>query len=103
MNTYHELDLSAFGRRELRMLQSLLKALNEKNETQVFSGVEKIGFNMNSGMVFLVDDNHNVAIEENGSLVDFLTCFECGNEGLIDDLKGGDDCCKTFVKELSGE
>jgi len=97
---YNELDLSNWGRREIRMMQDLLKAHAEKNHTVIFSGIEKIAFNQVSGYVFLVDADFNVAIEENGMLVDFVTCPDCGNEGTITEVKSCDDCCREFLKDV---
>lgn len=97
---YYELDLSNWGRREIRMMQDLLKAHAEKNRTVIFSGIEKIAFNQMSGYVFLVDADMNVAVEENGELLDFVTCPDCGNEGTISEVKDEEDCCKEFLKDI---
>lgn len=98
--SYHELDLSNWGRREIRMMQDLLKAHAQNNRTVIFSGIEKIAFNQMSGYVFLMDADMNVAVEENGVLVDFVSCPYCGNEGIISEVKDGDDCCKEFLKDI---
>lgn len=98
--SYNELDLSNWGRREIRMMQDLLKAHAQNNRTVIFSGIEKIAFNGTSGYVFLVDADMNVAIEEDGALVDFVTCSDCGNEGTIAEVKQGDDCCREFLKDV---
>lgn len=98
--SHHELDLSNWGRREIRMMQDLLKAHAQNNRTVIFSGIEKVAFNGMSGYVFLVDADMNVAVEEDGALVDFVTCFNCGNEGTIAEVKQGDDCCREFLKDV---
>lgn len=97
---YHELDLSNWGRREIRMMQDLLRAHAEKNHTVLFSGIEKIAFNQVSGYVFLVDADFNVAIEQDGVLLDHVSCPDCGNEGTIAEVKTGDECCREFLKDV---
>ena len=97
---YYELDLSNWGRREIRTMLDLLKAHAQNNRTVIFSGIEKIAFNQMSGYVFLMDADMNVAIEEDGMLIDFVSCPECGNEGSITEVKEGDDCCKEFLKHI---
>ena len=39
-------------------------------------------FNKNSGYVFLTDEDYNTAMMDGDTLEDFLTCGECGCEGI---------------------
>ncbi len=98
---YVEIDLTDFGGREIAMMIDLLKAYREKDKTVLFGDIQKIGFNKNSGNVFLLDEDMNVAMDSDGVLLDFLTCPECGNEGLNNgDFVADEDCCKSYVKEI---
>jgi len=100
--TYVELDVSDFGNRELRMMRDLLTAyLDRTNETRVFNDLTKIGFNLNSGYVFLLDDDNNCAMDSNGKLYDFLTCPECGNEGLSFEFDQDSSCCREYFGSRS--
>lgn len=48
-------------------------------------------FNLNSGYVFLTDDEFNVAMMNGDKLEIFHTCFNCGNEGFAEDFKSGEE------------
>lgn len=96
-------DLSEFGQRELKIAGELLTAYKSDNDnTKLFYGENvNVGFNKNSGYVFLTDDNYNVAVMENGKLVDFLSCPNCGHEGNSSEfLDHAESCCKEFYEEL---
>lgn len=99
-------DLSKFGYRELYMAGDLLKAYKtNKDKTHVFgrydSGVN-VEFNPNSGNVFLVDSDYNVAMMNGHDLEDFFSCPICGHEGFLEDMKHGEDNpeCLDYVLEI---
>ena len=53
---------------------------------------------MESGYVFISDEDYNVAIMNDDTLEDFLICFECGHEDLRSDYERtakehGCSCC----------
>ena len=73
-------DLSKFGYRELSEASILLKLYSE-NPVDFLSDEITLNFNPNSGVVFLSDEDYNVAIEEDGKLVQFFSCRQGGNEG----------------------
>lgn len=79
-------DLSKYGYRELNEAANLLKAYSENGSDFLGNGLQ-LNFNMNSGYVFLTDEDFNVGIIENGKLVQFYSCFNCGNEGTQEDGK----------------
>ncbi len=83
MSDYYTEDLSRFGHRERQMAAELLAAFGtDRDDTEHFdnAGV-RVAFNLNSGYVFLVNEEYDVAVMVGGRLVDFLTCPECGHEG----------------------
>jgi transcription elongation factor Elf1 len=54
--------------------------------------------------VFLVDEECNVALMNEGNLEDWFTCPQCGHEGFLADIdhnKGSKEC-KRWVKEIKG-
>lgn len=97
-------DLAKFGARERAIAGELLSALhtgNDKTEILGNTGLA-VEFNLSTGYVFLVDEEYNVAMMEDGKLVDWITCPECGTEGTRSDLDTMvlDDCCKEHLEEL---
>lgn len=98
-------DLSTFGFRELHLAGELLSAFKtDKDKTKFLTndGVS-IEFNPNSGNVFLVDADCNVALMNEGNLEDWFTCPQCGHEGFLADITHKDSKeCKRWVKEIKG-
>lgn len=99
-------DLMAFGYRELSMAGELLSALKtNKDKTKFLSHGVAVEFNPNSGNVFLVDEDYNVAMMNGDTLEDFFTCPECGHEGFFDEMKddghGKKKECKEYIKQIS--
>ena len=94
-------NLADFGHRERQSASELMGALNTSNDkTGMLSnhGVA-VEFNPMSAMVFLVDEDFNVAIMEGDELVDFISCPNCGNEGTKSDLEDTEnDCCKEHLE-----
>lgn len=78
-------DLSKFGYRELGMAGELLTAYSEN--PGVLDGDEiHIEFNPNSGTVFLVDEDFNVAMMNGDKLEQWYYCPYCGHEGFLEDM-----------------
>jgi len=107
MNEIVTTDLSKFGRMELEAAKKLLDAYLNHDETEYFfneRGVS-IAFNTHSGKVFLTNEEYQVAVEEDGKLVDWFMCTECGYEGTrkdyMFDKKNGNvnDCCAEYFFE----
>ena len=89
--TYTE-DLADFGYREQREAQNLFEAWKSNGLPVDFwnNGV-KIGFNMNSGYVFLTNSDYQVAMSTTNEqaqleLYSFYTSPYEGKEGSFDDL-----------------
>jgi len=95
-------DLMDFGYRELHAAGRILLTLKTKNDETRFLGSQvKLEFNPNSGNVFLVDDDFNVAMMNGDKLEDFFTCPECGHEGFIEDMKHeGGKGCREYLKQI---
>ena len=89
MEFYTE-DLADFGRKELFELGDILKKWESNGLPQDFeeSGV-KPAFNMNSGNVFLVNEDYQVAMinPSTDKLESFYSLSYSGEEGFADDLK----------------
>ena len=82
MNNVVTADFSQFGMRELFFAQLLLKAYAEQGSEFLGCGLT-VNFNMNSGYVFLSDEDYNVGVLDSTEtrLVQFYTCVQCGYEG----------------------
>lgn len=75
-------DLTKFGFRELDMAADVLKAYaNNKNNVDFSDDNVNVFMNTHSGKVFLSDKDYNVGVLENGEIVKFYSCPNCGNEG----------------------
>ena len=85
-------ELSLLGYRECGMFAQLLEAWSDQNLSSLakkyFEGLEDWGFNLNSGFVFLVDQDYNTLMfnESIGKLDLFLSTPYEGEEGFIEDL-----------------
>lgn len=82
-------DLTKFGYRELAIAGELLKAYGDNGSDFLYDGVQ-VWFNANSGYVFLSDSDFNVGVMEDGKVVQFFTCPECGYEGTQSDAIADD-------------
>ena len=97
-------NFARFGSRERSIAAELLTALHtDKDKASHLSdnGIS-IEFNLNSGIVFLVDEDFNIAVMEGDQLVDFLSCPECGTEGTPNDMLGMElsPCCNKYLAEM---
>jgi len=93
-------DLSKFGHRELTTARDLL---NEylKGFDGLSDGIA-VEFNPNSGNVFLVDEDYNVAMMKGDKLELWYNCPYCGHEGFKEDMKhkplAAD--CTEYLKQI---
>ena len=107
-------DLSQFGRADINEAKRLLSAYLFDNETKMLNdyGIQ-IYMNKHSGMVFLSDEDYNVAVvvetKEHGDiLIDWIVCPECGYEEnqhdfqwmAEQDTEYTEECCKEHWQEL---
>jgi hypothetical protein len=102
-------DFSGWGYREMGEAAELLDAYTDNPVEFLDSSSITVNFNMNSGMVFLSDEEYNVGVMENKKVVQLFSCAQCGYEGtqayaLHDDhdfekYKG---CCSAECAEKNG-
>lgn len=99
-------DLMDFGIRELRLAARLLAVLKTaQDRTMRLGDTITPEFNPDSGYVFLIDSDFNVAMLNGDTLEDWLMCPQCGIEGFISELEreGASPCCKQYAKDSIGE
>jgi len=86
MNYYTE-DLADFGNRERGMLIDLLTAWQNYGLPDGFNDDRvRCGFNMNSGYVFLVNEDGQVCMDVEGKLEIWHTLPYGGEEGFLSEL-----------------
>lgn len=95
-------DLTAFGSRELKMLEQLLRAMREKGLPQNFDNSNVVPMmNRHSGCVFLTNENYEVAMMNGDDLEVWHTCSYCGHEGFLEDFEhdtnGNEDCRENML------
>lgn len=87
-------DLAEFGTRERKMLTDLLLAWESQGLPKDFHQEEvRPMLNKNSGLVFLVNSEYEVAAMNGDRLESWFYCGECGNEGFLEDCQLGDNDC----------
>lgn len=90
---------------ELRQAARLLSLLKTSRDHTLRLG-ERVTpeYNPDSGLVFLVDDNFNVAMLKGDHLEDWLVCPQCHTEGFRDTLENqtAAACCKAYAKKEFG-
>lgn len=93
-------DLAEFGYREKKIAAELLTAYCENPE--ILGDGVKIEFNPNSGNVFLVDENFNVAMRNRNNLELWYVCPYCGWEGFKEDMEHEpeDEECTRYLEEI---
>ena len=95
-------DLSSFGYREQKMAAELLTAYCNDIPDFLGDGVT-IMMNSNSGYVFLTDEDYRVGMLEDGKIIEFVSCGNCGAEGLITDEDLGWNQHEGLCSECAGE
>lgn len=80
-------DFSKFGSKERKMAEDLLKAWREQGLPENFDN-EKVSIflNLQSGYVFLSNEEYQVAMMNGKELEFFYTDFETGEEGFFNEL-----------------
>lgn len=93
-------DMSEFGYIELAEAGDLLRAYADNPE--ILEDGVAVEFNPNSGNVFLVDDDCNVALLNRGKLERWYSCPICGWEGFLDEMDHGEDNegCQEYLREI---
>ena len=93
-------DLSKFGYREIRETIDLLTGYLDN--TAILDDGVAVEFNPNSGNVFLVDENYNVAMMNRDKLEKWYNCPYCGHEGFLEDMQheAKDQECTDYMIEI---
>jgi hypothetical protein len=95
-------DFADFGARERDMLRDILDAWNKQGLPEDFNddGVRP-AFNLNSGNVFLVNSDYQVAMTNCDKLESFYSCPKCGHEGFKEDMvhEGGAEC-RRYLNDI---
>ncbi len=68
------------------MAAKLLDAYSDRPTESGIEGDLKLGFNMDSGNVFLYDDEGNCAMMNGDKLEPWYSCPYCGHEGFKEDM-----------------
>lgn len=93
-------NLMDFRLRELREAARLLALLKTKYDRTLRLGpIVTPEYNPDSGFVFLIDSNFNIAMINGQFLEDWHRCPNCGREGFLDALNRGAVCCKTHISK----
>ena len=80
-------DMGKFGLREIEMAKELMTAWVEQGLPEDFDqDGAKVAMNMNSGYVFLTNDEYQVAMMNGDVLESFYSCPECDAEGFAEDV-----------------
>lgn len=98
-------DLSKFGMRELKELELTLKYWREGGLPEGFGECDVTPMlNVDSGYVFLTDENFNVCMINYGKLEQFHSCGECGHEGFREDVigHGENEECVEWERDVLG-
>lgn len=91
-------DLSKFGNRELVMVVDLVEGLI-RSDMEIGEKI-KIGFNMNSGYVFLSNEDFGVYMMNDQFLSEWFSCPECDTEGFSNELLDTEnDCCEKYIHQ----
>lgn len=95
-------DLAKFGWRELRLARDLLNAMIEDGVPDDFDdeGIQ-VAFNLESGYVFLTNEQCDVAMLNGDKLESWYWCPECGHEGFAEDMEheGGAEC-QRYLRQI---
>jgi len=96
-------DFQGFGYRELDLAADLLKEYANHPPMWLAGYDIKIGMNVNSGNVFLYNDDGDVGMLNNGRIERFDTCPNCGAEDFypaltLDDNREYCNFCRPSTK-----
>lgn len=87
MQNFYTENLADFGYREIKMLRDTLDAWVEHGLPDDFDGSGvKAAFNSNSGYVFLVNEDYQVAMLNGDTLETFHSLPYSGHEGFLSEL-----------------
>lgn len=94
MNEIVTTDWSKFGKIEIKKAKELLSHIKDIDSC----GKVEVYFNMNSGNVFLCDENYRVWMMNGEDIEEWFFCSYCGNEGFIEDFEDYNENCEGCVQ-----
>ena len=91
-------DWSKFGYREIKMAKELLSHVKEVDSY----GKLTVFFNMESGCVFLSDEDYRSWMMNGDKLEEWFLCPYCGHEGFKGDMyhEPEDEECTEYLREI---
>jgi len=97
-------DISRFGGREIQEAIELLTAYMKQDTRWLGDGLT-LNFNMDSGYVFLSDEDYNVGMMNRGELEQWFSCPYCGHEGFLEDMKHDpvNQDCTDYMEQIGVE
>lgn len=95
-------DLAEFGFRELHEAGNLLKAYASNGLDGFTHDEVRVMMNKNSGNVFLVNSEYQVAMMNGNKLELFYSCPNCGHEGFKEEINHNpeDADCREWLKSI---
>ena len=100
MHEVKELSFDGWGYREMDLAAKLLDKFSDRPADCGLEEPISLGFNLDSGCVFLFDGDGNTAMLNGDKLERHYSCPECGTEGFADDLKTeGSACCRRYLRD----
>lgn len=95
-------DLSKFGWREKRLAARLLTEACKGVPSDFNDDAVTIMMNLNSGNVFLTNEDFQVAMMNGDTLESFYSCPECGHEGFAEEMEHNEDNeeCQNYLKDI---
>jgi hypothetical protein len=91
-------DWNKFGQIEIEEAKELLSQIKDIDAY----GQIKVMFNMQSGCVFLTDEEYRTWMINNGKIEEWFNCPYCGHEGFLEDMnhEPEDKECTEYLKQI---
>jgi hypothetical protein len=95
-------DFSDFGRQERKEMIKILLAWDEDGlPSDFYDDKVTFMFNQDSGNVFLVNSEYQVAMRNGDKLESFYVCPQCGHECFLEDIEHcGTSDCAAWIKDI---
>lgn len=95
-------DLSEFGWREKHLAGRLLTEACKGLPSDFNDDAVTVMMNLNSGDVFLTNEDFQVAMMNGDKLEIFYSCPNCGHEGFAEEMEHGEDDeeCQSYLKDI---
>ena len=93
-----DMDFSGLSDSDIKTVMSLF---DQKDDVDA-CGDLTIQKNLKSKSIYLIDEDFNCFVidKDDGLITEWITCPECGKEGILSDLQeNGSDCCLEYLYE----